>query len=148
MINQQGSAEWNGDIKGSGSITTQSGVVSAPYSVGARFEGQKGTNPEELIGAAHAGCYTMFLTSVLTKEGKQVKQINTESKVTLDVSGEIPKITKISLTTQGEVEGISQEEFQKYAEMAKTHCPISQVLSAVPEMELASATLKMASATA
>jgi osmotically inducible protein OsmC len=142
MINQRGNAVWNGDIKGSGEITTQSGVVTAPYSVGARFEGQRGTNPEELIGAAHAGCYTMFLTSILTKDGKQVKQIRTESKVMLDTSGEIPKITKISLKTEGEVEGLSQDEFQKYAETAKQHCPISQVLSAVPEMELASATLK------
>lgn len=142
MINQRGNAEWNGDIKGSGTITTQSGVVSAPYSVGARFEGQKGTNPEELIGAAHAGCYTMFLTSILTKDGKQVKQIRTESKVTLDTSGEVPKIVKISLSTEGEVEGLSQNEFQQYAQTAKEKCPVSQVLSAVPEMELASATLK------
>lgn len=142
MINQRGNAVWDGDIKGSGTITTQSGVVSASYSVGTRFEGQKGTNPEELIGAAHAGCYTMFLTSILTKDGKQVKQISTESKVTLDTSGEVPKIVKIALTTEGEVEGISAEEFQKYAETAKEHCPVSQVLSAVPEMELTSATLK------
>ncbi|UOQ79091.1 OsmC family peroxiredoxin [Hymenobacter sp. 5516J-16] len=123
-------------------MTTQSGTVEAPYSVGARFEGQKGTNPEELVGAAHAGCYTMFLTSILTKEGKQVQQITTESKVTLDTSGEIPKIVKISLTTEGRVAGISQEEFQQYAETAKKNCPISQLLRAVPEMELASATLK------
>jgi len=142
MINQRGNAVWNGDIKGSGNITTQSGTVDAPYSVGARFEGQKGTNPEELIGAAHAGCYTMFLTSILTKDGKQVKQIHTESKVSLDTSGEVPKVVKITLTTEGEVEGISQEEFQQYAQTAKEKCPISQLLSAVPEMELASATLK------
>ncbi|GAB3306359.1 OsmC family protein [Hymenobacter tenuis] len=142
MINQRGNAIWNGDIKGGGTISTQSGTVSAPYSVGARFEGQKGTNPEELIGAAHAGCYTMFLTSILSKDGKQVKQIRTESKVTLDTSGEVPKITKITLTTEGEVAGISQEEFQKFAEKAKKECPISQLLSAVPEMELASAQLK------
>ncbi len=142
MINQRGTAVWNGDIKGSGEISTQSGTVKAPYSVGARFEGQKGTNPEELIGAAHAGCYTMFLTSILSKDGKAVKQIHTESKVTLDTSGEAPKVVKISLTTEGEVEGISQEEFQQYAEKAKENCPISVLLKAVPEMELASAKLK------
>ncbi|RSK35512.1 OsmC family peroxiredoxin [Hymenobacter metallilatus] len=142
MINQRGTAVWNGDIKGSGEISTQSGTVQAPYSVGARFEGQKGTNPEELIGAAHAGCYTMFLTSILTKDGKQVKQIRTESKVTLDTSGEAPKVVKISLTTEGEVEGLTQEEFQQYAEKAKENCPISVLLKAVPEMELASAKLK------
>jgi osmotically inducible protein OsmC len=142
MINQRGNAVWNGDIKGSGEISTQSGTVKAPYSVGARFAGEKGTNPEELIGAAHAGCYTMFLTGQLTKAGAQVRQIRTESKVTLDTSGEIPKVVKISLTTEGEVDGITQEEFQKQAENAKLHCPISALLSAVPEMELASATLK------
>ncbi|UOR05673.1 OsmC family peroxiredoxin [Hymenobacter aerilatus] len=142
MINQRGKAVWNGDIKGSGTISTQSGVVEAPYSVGARFEGQKGTNPEELVGAAHAGCYTMFLTSQLTKAGHQVKQIRTESKVTLDTSGDVPKVVKIAITTEGEVEGLSQEEFQKQAENAKENCPISQLLSAVPEMELTSATLK------
>ncbi|MBD2714752.1 OsmC family peroxiredoxin [Hymenobacter sp. BT646] len=141
-MNQRGNAVWNGDIKGSGEISTQSGTVKAPYSVGARFEGQKGTNPEELIGAAHAGCYTMFLTSILTKDGKQVKQIRTESKVTLDTSGEAPKVVKIALTTEGEVEGVSQEEFQQYAEKAKENCPISVLLKAVPEMELTSATLK------
>lgn len=142
MTHQRGTAIWHGDIKGSGEISTQSGTVQAPYSVGARFEGQKGTNPEELIGAAHAGCYTMFLTSILTKDGKQVKQIQTESKVTLDTSGDVPKVVKISLSTEGEVEGVSQQEFQQYAEKAKENCPISQLLKAVPEMELVSAKLK------
>jgi len=142
MTNQRGTAVWHGDIKGSGEISTQSGTVQAPYSTGARFEGEKGTNPEELIGAAHAGCFTMFLTSILTKDGKQVKQITTESKVTLDTSGEVPKVVKIALSTEGEVEGLSPEEFQQYAEKAKENCPMSQLLKAVPEMELASAKLK------
>ncbi|MDO7876623.1 OsmC family peroxiredoxin [Hymenobacter sp. ASUV-10] len=136
MINQRGKAVWNGDIKGSGVISTQSGTVEAPYSVGTRFEGQKGTNPEELIGAAHAGCYTMFLTSMLTKAGYQTEQINTESKVTLDTSGDVPKVVKIHITTEGKVSGISADEFQKQAENAKENCPISVLLSAVPEMTL------------
>ncbi|OWP63855.1 OsmC family peroxiredoxin [Hymenobacter amundsenii] len=142
MTHQRGNAVWNGDIKGSGELSTQSGTVKAPYSVGARFEGEKGTNPEELIGAAHAGCFTMFLTGNLTKAGKQVKQIRTESKVTLDTSGDVPKVVKISLSTEGEVEGLSQEEFQKQAEYAKENCPMSVLLKAVPEMELALAKLK------
>lgn len=136
MINQRGKAVWNGDIKGSGTITTQSGTVNAPYSVGARFEGKPGTNPEELIGAAHAGCYTMFLTSVLTKAGYEIEQISTESKVTLDPSGDTPKIVAIHLSTSGKVSGISAEEFQKQAEFAKENCPISVLLKAVPEMTL------------
>ena len=144
MITRTGSAVWQGEIKtGKGEVSTESGALkSQPYGFSTRFEGEPGTNPEELIGAAHAGCYTMFLTSILTKDGKQVKQIRTESKVTLDTSGEVPKVVKIALTTEGEVEGISAEEFQQYAETAKKNCPISQILSAVPEMELASATLK------
>jgi len=136
MINQRGTAVWNGDIKGSGTISTQSGTVSAPYSVGARFEGQKGTNPEELIGAAHAGCYTMFLNSILSKDGKAVEQISTESKVTLDLSSGAPVITKIHVTTTGKVAGLSAEEFRQYAENAKANCPVSKALGAVGEMTL------------
>lgn len=141
MSNQHGKAVWNGDIKESGVLTTQSGQLDAPYSTGARFDGKPGTNPEELIGAAHAGCFTMFLTGNLTKAGKQVKQIRTESKVTLDTSGDVPKVVKITLSTEGEVEGLTQAEFQEQAEYAKENCPMSQLLKAVPEMELASAKL-------
>jgi osmotically inducible protein OsmC len=136
MIYQRGNAVWNGDIKGSGTITTQSGLVSAPYSTGARFEGQKGTNPEELIGAAHAGCYTMFLNSIMSKDGKAVEQISTESKVSLDLSSGAPVITAIHITTTGKVPGVSAEEFQKYAETAKANCPVSKALGAVGEMTL------------
>ena len=136
MINQFGKAEWQGDIKGHGNITTKSGVVEAPYSAGSRFEGQKGTNPEELIGAAHAGCYTMFLTNVLGQHGHTVESLNTTSTVTLDPSQNPPKITKIHVSTEAKIPGLSAEEFQKQAEFAKANCPVSQVLSAVPEMTL------------
>ena len=77
MADHTGNAVWNGDIKGSGTLSTESGALNAPYSVGSRFEGKAGTNPEELIGAAHAGCYTMYLTSVLTKHGHTVESITT-----------------------------------------------------------------------
>ena len=138
MINQRGKAVWEGDMKGHGTISTQSGVVEAQYSVGSRFEGQKGPNPEELIGAAHAGCYTMFLTNVLGQHGHTVESITTTSTVTLDPSQSPPKITKIHVSTEGKVTGgnITPEDFQKHAEFAKEHCPISQLLSAVPEMTL------------
>ena len=138
MINQFGKAEWQGDIKGHGNITTKSGVVEAPYSAGSRFEGQKGTNPEELIGAAHAGCYTMFLSNVLGQHGHTVESLNTTSTVTLDPSQNPPKITKIHVSTEGKVTGgnITPEGFQKHAEFAKENCPVSKVLSAVPEMTL------------
>ena len=136
MTNQRGNAVWNGDIKGSGTITTQSGAINAPYSTGARFEGQKGTNPEELIGAAHAGCYTMFLNSILSKDGKAVEQLTTESKVTLDLSTGAPVITKIHVTTSGKVAGLSADEFKQYAENAKANCPVSKALGTVGEMTL------------
>ena len=126
MINQRGTAVWNGDIKGSGTISTQSGVVEAPYSVGTRFEGQKGTNPEELIGAAHAACYTMYLTSVMTQHGHDIESVTTTSLVTMDPAQKPPKITKIHVTTVAKVGNITAEDFQKHAEDAKANCPISQ----------------------
>ena len=138
MINQRGTAVWTGDIKGHGTIGTQSGVVEAPYSVGTRFEGVKGTNPEELIGAAHAACYTMYLTSVLTKHGHTIDTITTTSTVTMDPNGGQPIITKIHVSTEGKVSGgnITADDFHKHAEDAKANCPISRALSAVPEMTL------------
>ena len=136
MIKQRGKAVWTGDIKGSGIISTQSGVVEAPYSVGTRFEGVRGTNPEELIGAAHASCYTMYLTSVLTQAGHQIAGITTTSLVTMDPTAQPPLITSIHVSTEGQVSGLSPEEFQTFAEDAKANCPISRALSAVSEMTL------------
>ena len=136
MIKQRGKAVWTGDIKGSGIISTQSGVVEAPYSVGTRFEGVRGTNPEELIGAAHASCYTMYLTSVLTQAGHQITGITTTSLVTMDPTAQPPLITSIHVSTEGQVSGLSPEEFQAFAEDAKANCPISRALSAVSEMTL------------
>lgn len=136
MIKQRGKAVWTGDIKGHGTISTQSGVIEAPYSVGSRFEGQKGTNPEELIGAAHAGCYTMYLTSVLTQGGHSPEGITTTSLVTMDPTAQPPLITSIHVSTEGQVPGLSPEEFQAFAEDAKANCPISRALSTVGEMTL------------
>jgi osmotically inducible protein OsmC len=138
MINQFGKAQWQGDGKGHGTISTKSGVVEAPYSVGSRFEGVKGTNPEELIGAAHAGCYTMFLSIVLAQHGHTVEDLTTTSTVSLDPTQNPPVITKIAVSTVGKVTGgnITPEDFQKHAEFAKANCPVSKVLSAVPEMTL------------
>ena len=136
MIKQRGKAVWTGDIKGHGTISTQSGIIEAPYSVGSRFEGQKGTNPEELMGASHAGCYTMYLTSVLTQAGHQVEGITTTSLVTMDPTAKPPLIVSIHVSTEGRVAGLSPEEFQAFAEDAKANCPISHALSAVSEMTL------------
>jgi osmotically inducible protein OsmC len=138
MINQFGKAQWQGDGKGHGTISTKSGVVEAPYSVSTRFEGVKGTNPEELIGAAHAACYTMFLSIVLAQHGHTVEDLTTTSTVSLDPTQNPPVITKIAVSTVGNVTGgnITPEDFQKHAEFAKANCPVSKVLSAVPEMTL------------
>ena len=113
-------------------------MLNTPYSVGSRFEGKKGTNPEELIGAAHAGCYTMYLTSVLTKHGHQVQTINTTSTVTMNPNNGHPVIEQIHVTTEGNVTGgnITAEDFQKHAEDAKENCPVSKALGAVPKMTL------------
>ena len=138
MADHKGTAAWTGDIKGSGTLSTESGALNAPYSVGSRFEGKQGTNPEELIGAAHAGCYTMYLTSVLTKHGHQVESITTTSTVTMNPNNGHPIIERIHVSTEGRVSGgnITAEDFQKHAEDAKANCPVSKALSAVPEMTL------------
>jgi len=138
MADHKGTAAWTGDIKGSGILSTESGALNAPYSVGSRFEGKQGTNPEELIGAAHAGCYTMYLTSVLTKHGHQVESITTTSTVTMNPNNGHPIIERIHVSTEGRVSGgnITAEDFQKHAEDAKANCPVSKALSAVPEMTL------------
>ena len=138
MADHQGTAAWTGDIKGHGQLTTDSGALDAPYSVGSRFEGKKGTNPEELLGAAHAGCYTMYLTSALTKRGHTVHTINTTSTVTMNPNDGYPVIERIHVRTEGHVTGgnITADDFQKYAEDAKENCPVSKVLSAVPRMTL------------
>ena len=138
MADHKGTAAWTGDIKGSGTLSTESGALNAPYSVGSRFEGKGGTNPEELIGAAHAGCYTMYLTSVLTKHGHTVHTITTTSTVTMNPNNGHPIIERIHVHTEGHVSGagITAEDFQQHAEDAKTNCPVSRALSAVPEMTL------------
>ncbi|OGX82385.1 OsmC family peroxiredoxin [Hymenobacter glacialis] len=138
MADHKGTAAWTGDIKGSGTLTTESGALNAPYSVGSRFEGKQGTNPEELIGAAHAGCYTMYLTGALTRNGYQVESITTSSTVTMNPNNGHPVIERIHVSTEGRVSGnnITAEDFQKHAEDAKANCPVSKALSAVPEMTL------------
>ena len=138
MADHKGTAAWTGDIKGHGTLTTESGQLNAPYSVGSRFEGKPGTNPEELIGAAHAGCYTMYLTSVLTKHGHTVDSITTTSTVTMNPNNGHPVIERIHVHTEGRVSGggITADDFRQHAEDAKANCPVSKALSAVPEMTL------------
>ena len=122
-------AIWEGKLKdGKGSFKAQSGVFSGSFSFGTRFEGKKGSNPEELIAAAHAGCYSMALSSALEKAGHPATRIETRAAVTLEMVDGAPKITKSVLDVRGKVDGIDQAAFEQAAEGAKKNCPVSKAL--------------------
>ena len=123
-------AEWKGTLKeGKGEIKTESGAVQGQYSFGTRFENGKGTNPEELIGAAHAGCFSMALAAGLERAGKPAKRVHTTATVKLDKVGESFAITNIDLVTEAEVPGIDDAAFQEQAKKAKEGCPVSKALT-------------------
>lgn len=125
-------AQWSGDIKtGKGSISTESGALSdAPYGFAIRFEGQKGTNPEELLGAAHAACFTMALSGALGKEGLVAEQLKTTARVTLDKEGEGWAIKSSHLVLEGRAPGADKSKLAEIAEGAKASCPLSKVIKA------------------
>jgi osmotically inducible protein OsmC len=126
-------ATWNGDLKtGKGSVKLGSGAYEGQYSFSSRFESGTGTNPEELIAAAHAGCFSMALSAGLGKAGFTPKRVHTTAKVSLDKVGEVFRITKITLTSEAEVPNIDSAKFQEIATATKSGCPISQALSATP----------------
>ncbi len=131
-IKRDASAHWSGTGKeGKGAITTQSGVLSdTPYGFSRRFGDEKGTNPEELIGAAHASCFTMALAFQLTGAGKPPESLDTKAVVSLDQIEGGFKISAVALTLKAKVPGLSQEEFKKLADTAKANCPVSKVLNA------------------
>ena len=131
-------AEWKGNLtEGSGNLKVGSGAFEGPYSFASRFneEGTAATNPEELIGAAHAGCFTMALDAALTKAGFEPKKLHTTASVRLDKVGEGFGITKITLELEGDVPDLSAEDFEKYAHTAKENCPVSKALAGT-EIEL------------
>ncbi len=131
-MNKFASAHWEGDIKkGKGTISTQSGALKEqPYGFNTRFEDEPGTNPEELIGAAHAGCFSMAFSLELGNAGYTADSIDTKAKVTLDKDGDGFSITKIHLDMNARIPGIDDAEFQKIANGAKEGCPVSKVLNA------------------
>ena len=131
-IVKKASAHWEGDLKtGIGSISTETGVLrEAPYGFKARFEGGKGTNPEELIGAAHAGCFSMALSMILGGENLKADSIDTTADVTLDQVDGGFAITAVHLTLKAKVPGATQEQFDKLTAMSKEGCPVSKVLNA------------------
>ncbi|HEY0163287.1 MAG TPA: OsmC family protein [Edaphobacter sp.] len=131
-MDRSASAIWHGTLKeGKGTISTQSGTLKdTQYSFAARFAEGVGTNPEELIAAAHAGCYTMALSAQLTEAGFTPDTVETKAVVTLDLHGEGPTITKIHLTNTSKIPGIDQAKFEELANKAKIGCPVSKVLKA------------------
>jgi|SRR5579871_5629057 len=130
-MDRTASAVWNGSLKeGKGTISTQSGVLKdTQYSFAARFESGIGTNPEELIAAAHAGCFTMALSAQLTNNGFVPDSLETSARVTLDMKDK-PTVTKIHLTTKARVPNIDKAKFDELAATAKTGCPVSRLLAA------------------
>ena len=137
-------ARWEGNLKkGKGTIKLGSGVFEGNYSFGSRFEKEPGTNPEELIGAAHAGCFSMALSMILELAGFKADSIHTTARVSIDKVGDGFKITTIELETEGRVPGIDEKTFREKAEAAKKGCPVSMALAGV-EITLKSRLAKMA----
>ena len=129
MPTSKASAVWEGKLKdGKGKVTAASGAFSGPYTFATRFEGAKGTNPEELIAAAHAACLSMALSGVLEKGGTPPTRIETEAQCTLEMVSGAPRITKMALRVRGRVAGVDQAGFAKTAEAAKEGCPVSNAL--------------------
>lgn len=129
-------ARWEGTLDdGKGTMTTGTGLEAA-FSKASRFADGDASNPEEMVGAAHAGCFSMFLSALLSNAGTPPNTIETTAKVSLDMSGPAPRIGSIALTTVGDVPGISEEEFTAKAEEAKENCPISAALASVPTITL------------
>jgi osmotically inducible protein OsmC len=131
MPTRKAEAEWQGNLaEGSGRLKLASGAFDGPYSFKSRFEeGQSATNPEELIGAAHAGCFTMALTAQLSRGRITPTRIHTEARVKLEKVGEGFSITAIELETEADIPGMDDATFQKYALDAKLNCPVSKALA-------------------
>jgi lipoyl-dependent peroxiredoxin len=130
---RKAAAVWRGSLQdGGGTMALGSGAYEGPYSFKSRFgDGSGGTNPEELIGAAHAGCFSMALSNMLASDGHPPTAVETTAEVSLEKGEGGFAITKITLHTVGTVPGLSAEKFQEYAEKAKAGCPVSKALSAV-----------------
>ncbi|WP_375691370.1 OsmC family protein [Pseudooceanicola sp. LIPI14-2-Ac024] len=131
-MKRNGSAVWQGDLKtGKGRMSTQSGVLTdAQYGFNTRFEDGPGSNPEELIGAAHAGCFSMALSNILTQDGSVPDEIATKATVTLEQKDGGFAITAVHLDVDAKVPGMSDEDFQAAATKAKENCPVSKLLNA------------------
>ena len=144
MIVRKAEARWEGGFKkGKGKMMTATGAFEGVYSVGSRFEQAPGTNPEELIGAAHSGCFSMAFALELEQAGYTVEHIHTKARVLMDKVGPGYKILSIELDTEGAVPGIDERTFLEKAETAKKGCPVSMALAGV-DIKLAAKLLKKA----
>jgi lipoyl-dependent peroxiredoxin len=131
-IKRRGSVVWQGGLKdGKGELSTESGALDGyPYGFAARFEGQRGSNPEELLGAAHAGCFTMALSLILGEANLTADKMETTAEVTLEKQGEGFAITAVHLALKAKIPGADQTMFDELAAKAKANCPVSKVLNA------------------
>jgi osmotically inducible protein OsmC len=137
VATRNGSAEWRGDLQGGqGTLTVGDGVFSGDYSFASRFEEGEGTNPEELIAAAHAACFSMALSADLADHGHAVESVRTTARAHLRNVDGLPTIQRIELDTEGRIEGIDQQHFEHHAQAAKENCVVSRALAGVPEIEL------------
>ncbi|MGH3261219.1 MAG: OsmC family protein [Trebonia sp.] len=132
----KGSAEWKGDLPTGAGTFTAGDSIGGGYTFKSRFEDGPGSNPEQLIAAAHAACFSMALSNMLAQAGHTAESVHTDATVTLRFVDGAPTITKISLVTEGRVPGIDQAAFTEHAEAAKAGCPVSRALAGVPEITL------------
>ena len=132
----RGSAEWQGDLRSGTGTFTAGDTISGEYSFRSRFEDGPGANPEQLIAAAHASCFSMALSNILATAGTPPESVRTDATVTLRPVDGVPTITRIDLVTVGRVPGIDAEAFERHAHEAKTGCPVSRALAGVPEVTL------------
>jgi lipoyl-dependent peroxiredoxin len=132
----KGSAEWQGDLRTGSGTFTAGDTISGDYSFKSRFEDGPGANPEQLIAAAHASCFSMALSNILAEAGTPPESVRTNATVTLRMVDGAPTITKVELVTVGRVPGIDDSTFQQHAATAKAGCPVSRALAAVPEITM------------
>jgi lipoyl-dependent peroxiredoxin len=132
----KGSAEWKGDLRTGTGVFTAGDTISGEYSFKSRFEDGPGANPEQLIAAAHASCFSMALSNILAEAGTPPDSVRTDATVTLRPVDGNPTITTIALVTVGRVPGIDESTFQRHAAEAKAGCPVSRALASVPEITL------------
>jgi osmotically inducible protein OsmC len=137
MTARNGSAEWHGNVEsGSGTVTVGDGVFEGAYSYDSRFGEGKGTNPEQLIAAAHAACFTMALSSILSAADHAPESLRTNARVQLRNIDGSPTLTRVALETEGCITGVDEQQFKAHAEEAKRACPVSHALARIPEIVL------------